>query len=121
MIDAKRPFADFDIRRSAGSNAHMLLPGEPLGCQPVRARYISEGPGILRDISQEQPSLDRRVKGVGVEKCLRIRRAGAGVAQDGLHPDHRLGIAAAGVANEPSPIARLQYCAKRWERGDGTS
>src|ERR1700751_4006510 len=54
-----------------------------------------------------------------MKESLRTRRACAGVAQDALHPDHRFGVAAAGIANKPAPFARLQYGAERRECGEG--
>ena len=49
-----------------------------MGRQAVRARNIGEGARIGGHIGQKQPSLDRRVEGIGVERGLRVGRAIAG-------------------------------------------
>jgi hypothetical protein len=58
-----------------------------------------------------------------VSACRRVCGSAepAQAAQDALHPDHRLGVAAAGVANETPPLARLEYCAECGERGESPS
>src|SRR4051794_16993384 len=64
-IDAERALPIFGIRRAGGGKAHPPLPGEALRRQAVRARNIGERPRIRGHIGQKQPSLDRRVEGIG--------------------------------------------------------
>ena len=116
-IDAEGALTDLDIRRMSRGKAHVPLPGQSFSRQPVRAGNIGEGPPILGNIGEEEPCLDRRMKGIGVQECLRIGRSSAGVAQDALHPDDRLGIAAAGIADQPAPVGRSQHRSERGKRG----
>src|SRR5207244_9964036 len=76
---------DTPITASYSLSLHDALP-----IYPVRSRYIGELALIGGDIGQEQPGLDRRVEGIGVQRGLRVRRAFAGMAQNALDPHHRL-------------------------------
>ena len=57
---------------SESAHAARLLPGNPLGRQPVRARDIGERALVVGHVGQEQPRLERRVEGVGMQLNLRI-------------------------------------------------
>ena len=116
-IDAKRPLPILGIRRMSGGKAHAALPGEPRIREPVGPGNVGEGSSIVGDIGEEEPCLYRRVEGIGVQEGLRIGGAGMSVAQDALHPDHRLGVAAPGVANQPAPVARPQHRVKGRQLG----
>ena len=75
-------------RAFAGPDAHAPFPFEPLWRQTVRARDIDEWHCLGRDVGQEQPCLDGRVKRIGVEIALRIGGAVDRAAQHGLDIDH---------------------------------
>jgi hypothetical protein len=107
-VDAERALADFRVARRRRGEAHPPLPCEPLRRQPVRSRHIGKGAGIRRDIGQEQPRLDGRMKGVGVERRLRVGRPVMGVPQDALDPHDRFGVAAADIADQPTPFGVAQ-------------
>ena len=114
--DPCRISASAESRRG---KAHAAFPGEPLRGRTVRSRHIGERAGIRRDIGQEQPRLDGRVKRVGVQQGLRIGRAVAGVPRQALDPDHRLGVAAADIADQPAPFRRAQDAGERRQRSQG--
>ena len=57
----------------------------------LRVGLTTSASAIGFDIGQEQPRLDGRVKCVGVQRGLRVGRAVAGMPQDALDPDDRLG------------------------------
>src|SRR6266849_1694685 len=78
---------------AARRDAHCPFPFEALRRQAVRARHVDERHRIRLDIGQEEPRLDGRMKGVGVQVALRIgrgvRRPGNRAGEDGLDVDHR--------------------------------
>jgi hypothetical protein len=59
------------------------------------------------------------MKGVGVEKGLRVGRTGGSMAEQALDPYHRLGVAAADITDQAAPLRRAQHCVERRHRCAG--
>ena len=87
-------------RPAAGRDRHPPLPIEPLRRQTVRSRHVDERHRVRRDIVQEQPRLDGRVKRVGMQIGLRVGRSGMSAAEDRLQIDHRHRRRRSGIADQ---------------------
>ena len=101
------------MRLPARPDAHPPLPQETLWRQAMRARDIDERHRVGSDVGQEQPGLDGRVKGVGVELALRVGRTFDRAAQHRLQIDHRRRRRGPGIADQVAVFRHVQQAARR--------
>src|SRR5262249_32769372 len=101
------------IRAVRSGQRRLSLPSQTPGSRPMRTRHVDKGAVFGAYIGQEQPSLDRGVKGVRVQLRLRIGRRLAGVCKDRLDIDEGFEKGRSDMGYGPAPWGALAERAPR--------